>query len=138
MPNNTVATGALIAQLNKQVEAAYAMLYPGPESEQINHWLDQINSLLQEYSTYLGGLEEGLSSRKAWLETGTDAEIFTQDVVALEFPQILCEVLDEAEDCKEISDLSKEILNGYAKELDEHLITIQLGITQLMESASYF
>jgi hypothetical protein len=33
MPDDIATTDALIAQLNKKIEAAKAMLYPGPESE---------------------------------------------------------------------------------------------------------
>jgi hypothetical protein len=50
MPDNIVATDTSIAQINKKVEAAKAMLYPGPESEQIACWLDQIDSQLLEFN----------------------------------------------------------------------------------------
>lgn len=129
-----------LSELDKHIEAARAMLHSGKETQLIKNWLNTAEAYVQDYRQYLEGIEEGLSSREAWDEAGTDREELRQGLVELERPDALNDLYEDAarDDKHAPTDFAKEVLEGYADALDEHICAIERGLAELLEHATYW
>lgn len=127
-------------ELDKHIEAARAMLYSGKETQRLKDWLKEVEAYADNYRQYLEGLEEGMSNRKAWEETGTDLDEFRQGLVEQERPDTLDALYEDADrdDKHAPTDFAKEVLEGYADALDGHLCAIERGLADMLEQATYW
>ena len=127
-------------ELYTHIEAARAMLYFGKETELFKAWLKEAEAYVDDYRQYLEGLDEGLSSREAWDEAGTDLDEFRQGLAKLERPDALDDLYEDAarNDKDAPTDFSREVLEGYADVLNEHLCAIELSLAELLEQATYW
>ncbi len=128
-----------VNELYKHIEAARAMLYSGKESQRFKEWLKEAEAYVDDYRQFLEGIDEGLSSRKAWDGAGTDLDEFRQGLLELERPDALDDLYEDADrDGKDApTDFAKEVLEGYANALDEHIHAIMCGLAELLECATY-
>jgi hypothetical protein len=127
-------------ELYHHIESAFAMLYSGKETQLLKDWLKEVEGYVDDYRQYLEGIEEGMSSRKAWDEIETDLDEFRQGLLELECPDVMADLYHDAErgDKHAPSEFSKEVLDGYASALDEHLSAIEHGLTEILEHATYW
>ena len=128
-----------VNELYKHIEAARAMLYSGKESQLLKDWLNEAEAYVDDYRQYLEGLDEGLSSREAWDDAGTDLDELRQGLLELERPNALDDLYeDAARDGKDApTDFAKEVLEGYANALEKHIHAIACGLADLLERATY-
>lgn len=129
-----------VNELYTHIEAARAMLYSGKESQLLKDWLNEVEAYVNDYRQYLEGIDEGLSSREAWDEAGTDLNELRQGLLELERPDALDDLYEDAarDDKDAPTDFAKEVLEGYANALDEHLHAIACGLADMLERATYW
>lgn len=130
-----------VNELYTHIEAARAMLYSGKESQLLKDWLNEVEAYVNDYRQYLEGIiDEGLSSREAWDEAGTDLDELRQGLLELERPDALEDLYEDAarDDKDAPTDFAREVLEGYALALDEHLCAIESSLAELLEQATYW